>query len=213
VATTPYTDFLKEVLPFVPGCPRSVAINAIRNAVIEFCSDTEYWQETLDAVSLSASSLPYTIPAPNTDAMYTNLLRATVDGYPLDEAPMDVLDMRVPGWQSQTGAPRAWYQNVPGELRLYPIPPDTDPASVVLRVAYQPTRTSSGVDERIWLAYAEEISAGALQRLMDMPSKPWSNETSAKKYDDKFSSAKVIAAIEAKKSWTRKAMQVQMRRI
>ena len=47
----PLADFLPEVLPFVPGCPQPVAINAVRNSVIQFMTETGLSEQTL-SVSL-----------------------------------------------------------------------------------------------------------------------------------------------------------------
>ena len=43
-----YEVFLPEVMPFVRDVPEIVAVQAIRNAVIEFCEETHYMQENLD---------------------------------------------------------------------------------------------------------------------------------------------------------------------
>ena len=46
-----YEVFLPEVMPYVHDVPEIVAVQAIRNACIEFCEKTHYLQEKLYAIS------------------------------------------------------------------------------------------------------------------------------------------------------------------
>ena len=46
-----YEVFLPEVMPYVHDVPEIVAVQAIRNACIEFCEETHYLQENLDPIT------------------------------------------------------------------------------------------------------------------------------------------------------------------
>ena len=46
-----YDNFLVEVLPYVRDIPEVVALQAIKNAAIEFCQETRYIQDNLDAMA------------------------------------------------------------------------------------------------------------------------------------------------------------------
>ena len=59
MATTAFTAWLPEVLPNVPTCPDVLAVNAIRNACIEFCSETNWWQGDYGTTAITAADLPY----------------------------------------------------------------------------------------------------------------------------------------------------------
>ncbi len=64
-----YSSFLQEVLPEIENVPRMVAINAIRNAAIEFCQRGLVWHyevATFHAVADQAdyvSGTDFTLPA------------------------------------------------------------------------------------------------------------------------------------------------------
>jgi len=46
--TVEWSAFFPRVLPHVRGCPAPVAIQAIRDAAMEFCQKTWIWQEVVD---------------------------------------------------------------------------------------------------------------------------------------------------------------------
>ena len=60
-----YTTLYDEVLPDVPGVPQNVALNAIRNSVIELCDKSGILIVDQDAVSAAASESAYDFEPPN----------------------------------------------------------------------------------------------------------------------------------------------------
>jgi hypothetical protein len=212
MATVAYTAWLPEVMPDAPDCPEVVALNAIRNAAIEFCNETLYWQADIGAVALTDALLPYTI-APPASTVVAQVMVASLLGRPLAVTNIQELDNRVVNWREAEGQPRAVFQPDPGVLDLYPRPAGTDSYDVFIRVALAPTRASTTVDDRLHIGYLEDIAAGALSRLLAMPNRPWSNTEGARYYGSTFASAKVEAAIEATKSFGRGELMVQMRTI
>ena len=57
--------YLPEVLVDVPGCPDIVAVNAVRNAAIDFCEKSQVWQYDFTAkVSLVAAQAVYALTPP-----------------------------------------------------------------------------------------------------------------------------------------------------
>lgn len=210
MANVAFTAFLPEVLPLVPGCADVVAVNAIRNACIEFCQGSNIWQETQDPFDLLPADLPYDLEGVS-GAKVCRVLSLRVDGQRIDPITMDELDAKFYNWrEAQADVPTAYYQPNPDSLALYPIP--TGAVNAVFRVAYAPLRTASGVEEYVYQDWLEELAAGALARLMSMPGQSFTNEVAAAGYRDTFEKGISDAAAEANKSFSRAEPMVQMRR-
>lgn len=210
MAAVNYSVFLSEVLPFVQGCPDPIAINAVRNSAIEFCASTMYWQETQDVVTLQASDFPYDMPAP-TGARVIQPLSVIVNGVPIDPKTIDLLDGTSPNWRTAVaGTPGNYFQPNPDQLTLVPEVQDT--VDLILRVAYCPLRNSTTIEGWVYQNYLEGIAAGALARLMAIPSQSWSNATLAQYYLKLFGAAVNDATIEASKAFTRGSLQVKFRK-
>jgi hypothetical protein len=211
MATVAFTAFLPDVMPSVVGCADPVAVTAVRNACIEFCANTQYWQEVQDEVVLTATDFPYTVPAP-TGAQTVQVLAVAVNGRPLGPTTQDELDSRIVDWRTKTGDPQVFFQYNPDELGVYLLPDANRTYSFQLRVAYAPNRTAAGVVSFVYEKHLEAIAAGALTRLLALPAQPWSNPQLAAYYRGFFNNAMTAATIEAQKSFNRVGMRVQIRR-
>ena len=207
MATTAFTVWLPEVMPSVLACPEVLAVNAIRNACIEFCNATNWWQGDYGTTAITTAQLPFSFTVANSAAV-AQILVATIDGLPLAITNVDELDSKVVGWRDATGQPRAVFQPTPGVVDFYPRPAGTDSYDIFMRVAYTPLRAATTVDSTVYESYLEEIAAGALSRLTTVPGTPWANEKAAAMYDNTFKSAKVQAGIEASRSYGRAAKRV-----
>ena len=209
MATVNYTQFLPEVLPSVPGCADLLALNAIRNAVIEFCRGTNYWQERQDPVTVTKTDFPYDLEAP-TGAQVAQVLTCMVNGLPTTPLTQDELDARVQNWATRESTViQNYFCPSPNQIVLYPLPQDS--VEMILRVAYVPLRNSSSVDATVYQNYLEKIAAGALKRLMAIPNQSFTNPQGADYYGKIFADAIVEGAVEVNKSFSRATPMVQMR--
>ena len=203
------SKFFPEVNPSVLGCPEALMTNAIRNACIEFCIDTLYWQETLDPTTLAATDLPYSVEAPS-NANVAQIMTITVEGSLLTPKSADWLDTNYPGWATATAdTPVFYYMPDPNNLVLVPAPTTT--VDVVMRVAYTPTRDAATVPGTLHQYYLEGIAAGALMRLFGIPGQPWYDASLVDHYGRAFSAAVTNGVIDANKSYDRTGIRVQMR--
>lgn len=207
MANVPFDEFLSDVLPNVPGVPTPMAISALRGACIEFCTDTLYWQESLDAELVSAEDLPLQVAVPS-GAVLQQVLTCRVDGRRVGVVTHDVLD-GVTDWDTQRGAPSSFYMADMYSIGLYPLP--DAPVMVKARVALRPSQEASGVPDTVYQFWLDAIAAGAKARLMEMPNVGWSNPPLAKYFAAQFSSGKTAATVGANKSFGRALMQVQFR--
>lgn len=209
MASVSLTSFSPEVAPLVPGCADILILNAVRNAAIEFCEESTYWQETQDAFDVTANDLPYDLEAP-TGARVCQILSCTVDGQPIDPAALDVLETHT-NWRTLEGSqPSAYFQPNPDQFSLFPLPTGTN--SVILRTAYCPTRTATSIESYVYQTQLVCIAAGALANLMEMPLQQWSNPELAQFYRAKFMQGIAAATVKANKSFNRANLTVAMRR-
>jgi hypothetical protein len=209
MTTVAFTQFLPDVLPYVIGCPEPLAVNAIRNACIDFCASTMYWQETQDPVSISAAAMPYDFDAP-TGANVIQPMALTVGGFTILPKSADWLDANIYNWREQTAdTPSYYYQPNANQFVLVPAP--LAPVTVTVRAAYVPLRDGTVIDTTVYEYYLETITAGALARLCAVPGQTWSNPALAEMKKREFASGVTSATIEANKSYDRAGLRVRMR--
>jgi hypothetical protein len=208
MATTAFTAFLPEILPQLPACSDLIAVNAVRNACIDFCTGSLFWNETLDPVTVTDTDFPYDLEAPS-GARVVSVMSVAVDGKSISPVFLDALE-KVTNWRTATAsAPTAFCQPNPSQMFLYP---RLDvPVSMVVRAAFAPSRTATNVDSLVYNEYLEEIAAGAMGKLMKMPGQPWSNPETGVYYSDMFEKAITDAASRVNKSFSRSDVAVAMR--
>jgi hypothetical protein len=198
-------------MPLVPGCPEPLAINALRNAAVDFCSSTLWWQDDYGPVDIGAMQ-PYSfVLPPDVDVVQIMSARLVNRGYPLSITGTQELDNRVWNWRAATGEPRAIFQPRPGRVATYPVPEGGNVYSVQFRLALVPLRNAVTVTDDLYDMYLPEIAAGALEILLGMENQPWANSGMAGRYGSDFKSALVTAATETAKSYGRQNQRVQMR--
>lgn len=207
MATVALSAFFPEVLPSVEGCADIVALNAVRNTIIDFCTRTLVWAETQDAFSLVATDLPKGIDAP-TGGTLAIIQSVKINGRKIDPTTMDYLDATFPDWENTTGEPRYYFMPNPDELDFYPRPDVA--VTVRLRAAYTASRSASSVERFLHENYLEVIAAGALSRLLAIPLQPWVNLELAAYYKAMYESAVFSAMSDVTKSLLRVSSRVQI---
>jgi hypothetical protein len=206
MTTVAFEDFLPQVAPLVLMCPNPMVVNAIRNTAIDFCTRTNVWQETQDTESATAIGLPLDLSAP-VGAMVVLVLACKIDGQLIPPVTIDYLDDRHPNWEVATGTPSNYFQPNTAQLGLYPKP--VAAVNVTLRVAYAPTRASTGIDSAIYENNLTTIAAGALASLLVMPGVAWSNPELALYYAAIYAAGTTEALASTQKSFTRARNRVR----
>ena len=62
--TVSYEEFLPRVLQYVPDASEFIAVDAIRQACIEFCERTYIWQYEAPAITVVNGQAQYVIQKP-----------------------------------------------------------------------------------------------------------------------------------------------------
>lgn len=188
MSTVSYEEFFKEVIPFVRDVPEFVALNAIRNACIEFCEETLFWRQVLDPLDIVVGQADYDLEVEaNTEvAMIVSAsLGSLVLGVKSDEELVALLGAK---WRDNEGAIQYITQEDFATVRLCMTPDTATTEQLRLTVALRPLRSSTRIDRAIYERYAEIIGWGARARLHDTPQQSYSDEQAAAKFRKWFES-------------------------
>jgi hypothetical protein len=202
-----------EVTPHVPQADVILLTDAIRTATQLFCARTLVLDAVTDPrINLIAGQAVYTLPAVadrtivrvKKGEVWRYLGTSDVDPKRLDPTNPNDLDQRTPpyhgqfrgplnypispddDWREETGDPSLFYQPLPHQIRLVPIP-DTD-IEWGLKVTYhlKPSNASSEVDDFVLESWRDIIVIGALGLLLQIKHKPWTDVAEGEAYERDF---------------------------
>lgn len=183
-----FNTLFDEVLIDVPGVLQNVALNAIRNAAIEFCEHARCWVVDAEPITSIANQAVYQFE-PDSGTEIVGVIQAYYNGVRIDPMTAEQLDLEcsqpqstfVTGtsWNEQPGTPKYYHVERPDEFVLVPYP-DTGIASAIkMKIALKPSRSASGMEKWIIDKYFEELAHGAKGKLCAMQKKPWSDAEKA----------------------------------
>ena len=207
--TKRYETFLPEVMPYLRECPEFVAVNAIRNATIEFCDKSMLWQWEVDPIDTFAATTEYDINLPNGAgiARIQDLFYNTYRLLPRSET--ELAKLYIDDWRVQTGSPSYYTQRWPSTVIICPAPQIAIPAGLNIICALRPLRSSVSVDDFLYERWCEEISWGARARCMAISGQPYTDQEQAAYYRSKFDAAIGKAKIELNRGLTRATQVVR----
>jgi hypothetical protein len=190
-------DGLKRVLPYVPGCPDQTALVHLRDAAVEFCTQSLAWRAELTATTV-AGQATYTIPLP-AGSLLVKMLQFDVGGDTRGgmPGPSRGRDLRRGTYSRDV----AWTDDR-ATVTLNP-PPSNSGETVTLYVALKPSDDAETLPLDLWQHHAKTLEHGALGTLMAMPTQPWSNPQLAGFNDDRFKTRTDSAASAAARGHSR----------
>lgn len=213
MSTTPYSAFLPEVMQYCPDVADFVAENAIKQACIEFCERTRYWQVDLDPQSLISGIASYEVDAP-TGTKFVDVTEAWFNDVLLIPKSTEELTRiyRYTDWRSIEGSPQYITRIIPTELIVVPMPSETTANSLKVRASLAPTRDSKGVDSSLYEEFLEYISYGARARLYGTPKQPYYDKAAAMEYEKRFRTAISEVRTRVNRGLGRSAVRVEFAR-
>jgi uncharacterized protein YbdZ (MbtH family) len=213
-----YESFLSRVLIEVPGCAEISAIQAIRDACIEFCEKSLVLVRDHDPVTVQQGVVDYDLEPP-TGTLVIKIMQAWLDDAKLEPAAPDqvrhaaLYNRDYASYQSAASTPLVYVQKDERTVSLWPVPDKTYTNGLTMRVALKPTRSSSAVDDAIFEEYAETIASGALARLMISPGKPYTNPQVSGAHRLMFGQGVNVARQRSGHGHVRSNLSVRLRRI
>lgn len=192
MATVPYSQWHPVVLVELPGCPKPLIIEAIRQTAIRFCRESGFWRKELDGFYTIATDYECELEPP-VDSTIADVLLIKVGSNELCPKTQDDLEGMYSDWRTTSGSPRYFFLRDTKTAVFVPVPDSQYPVRVL--VTLKPTQTAHGVDEIIFEEYKEEIKHGAIAHLAQMPDKDWTNPNKAA-----FSLAQFEAGIDKAKN-------------
>lgn len=215
--STAHSAFLDYVLPHVPGCTNEMALQEIKNTIIDFCEKSLILQADHDPVTAIVGQIDYDLEPPK-DRLVVRVMKAWYKGQLLEEMAPDDIDTpsvynQQSGYHVHRGDPLQFFQKEARTFSVYPIPNETVKQSITLRVALKPTRSATTIDDLIYEEYAETIGSGAISRLALSPGKPYSNAALANAHRALFQAGLNVARDRSQNGYVRASRQVKMRRI
>jgi len=207
-----YDVYLREVLPLVPGVAEPVAINAIRNAVIEFCEGSDWLQFEHAPITTVPNVADYEFEFDG-DYVEARVMTAYLNRQlkPISEEELRQRYGSTVNWRDLVGEPRFYIQMSKDMVRLVPMPLERVQNGLKMVIAIKPTRDSEGADETIYQQWAEGIAIGARARLHEIPGQPFYDPNTANVLRLRFRDVIAAARIERNRGLTRANLRVQMR--
>ena len=97
-----FESLVKDVLPYVPGCPDSLIQTNIRSAAIELCEKSKAFTFDLDPITTISGEYEYEFDQPSGTEVH-QILWATYDGNDLDPISPRSLELNYPDWRGRGG--------------------------------------------------------------------------------------------------------------
>ena len=209
-----YEVFLPEVLPYVQDVPDTVAVQAIRNACIEFCTETHYLQENLDPITGQEDVGEYDLDANDSNYKVVEIMQAYYGDQLLIPKAQEELNQiyRTSNWEDLKGNPYYYYRPRVSVMRLVTKPILTEANKLKVKAAIAPSRASTTVDSELFEVFLEYIAHGARARLYNTPNQPYYDPRTAMEYTKRFNDELAEVRTRVYKGLTRASARVEFQR-
>lgn len=210
MANVPLTDFYDYVMPELPQVGVPHALQELRNAVIDFCTDTKTYTEKLAPVDVVSGTSTYTLTVTETTARVVDIVKVVHNNDPLTPANREQLDFLFNDWDTGGTGPSSHYLSVVDRatLRLVRTPGTSFTDGLVVTVAIAPTRVATTVPDWILERWVDAIKYRTLARMYLQLKKPWSDPQLAIKMNQMYETEAGIGDREKSQDFTRKRLRV-----
>ena len=203
-------SFLPRLLPNVIGCPEPLALQALLDSSIEFCTKSNAVSVQLDALTAVKGVATYEIETP-TQTSVSTILKLWYDGTVLPPLPYE---QALSLFNNPSGAPRYYFGQYVDEVysvTLLPTPDKTVANGLQIRAALTPTRSATQVHSVLFDRYADAIVQGAISILCAVPDQPFTDLKQAAAASVRFRAEANLARGEIMHGNVQSSLSVKMR--
>lgn len=212
--TRTFQSLVQRLVTSVPGCPQPVIEQYVRDAAIKVCERTLAWRYEQPAIRLTPGvyDYPYEVP---TGAEVHAFVTATINGSPVTPVTMEDLHRLLPEWPTvdpeKRSTPRFIVHLDADTFGIAPAPDGDENYDLKMVVALKPLRSARGMDQTAMDDLETVIMHGALQELLVLPNKNWSDRELAAYHAKQFLFQATERRARANLGAGRATMSVQMR--
>jgi hypothetical protein len=176
-----WDKFLKDVLPWTPGCPEPIAEHAVLRAAQEYLEGTRIWKLWLPDITTEAERTEYDLDLEPASEL-VRLERATLNGRPIrvrsvDELPED--------WRTYTSGIEDGVHTLDGRTMVL-LPAQAADMVVKVEASMRPSDSATGVEDFIFNRYCAQIATGAVAALKGHTDKSYSDLAGAGLWRERF---------------------------
>lgn len=182
-AATAEEDFLGHILPEVPGCDTDMAKQKLNLAIREFFLKSRSWRVKAGPYDVLADAED---PNIYLDPIEASLKVGYVFGVTYNGDRLKAMAVKPDETAFATpGKPTYYHAEVPGALRVYPLPTTDQLEALHVYCSVIPVDARQ-VPEHVATHHFETITKGALSKLLVMSKKPWTNPDLARVYGAQY---------------------------
>lgn len=213
MALRTFLSLESRLAPSVPGCPRPTIEQYVRDACIEVCEKTLVWRYEQPLIRLTPGVYEYEYETPENSEIAA-VIHATVNGEKITPLTQEQVHAQYPDWPStdanKRSDPRHISQFDPDHFVVVPVPDASKAYDVKMFVALKPTPDSRSMDKTAFDECEQLIIHGALQHLLVLPGKSWSDRELATYHAKQFAYKTAARRAKANLGVARASMSVQM---
>lgn len=209
-----FISLAERLASSAPGCPKPVLVQHIRDAAIDVCERTLAWRYVQPELVLTPGVADYPYDVPSESEVHA-ILAASVNGTHITPITLEQAHSIFPTWPdmdvSQRANPRFILQLDVDNFAVAPVPDASQTYKIKMILALKPLRTASGMDKTAFDDLEDPIMHGALQTLLVLPNKPWSDRELAAYHAKQYLARIVERRARANLGAGRASVSVRMR--
>jgi hypothetical protein len=184
-----FDSLVSRLSPSVPGCPQPVIEQYVREAAIEACEKTLAYRQVQNKIPLITGVYDYPYDPPTNTEVHA-FLNPTVNGEPMVSVTLEELQDRFPKWPdfatSEYNQPRYIAQLDADNFIVAPTPDAVTTYEVRMVIVLKPLRTAVEMDTTAFDELETIIMHSALQNLLILPERTWSDRELAAYHAKQF---------------------------
>jgi len=209
-----FLSLVNRLAPSVPGCPTPIVQQYIRDAAIEACERTLAWRYEQPAIRLTPGVYEYPYENPTGSEIHA-FLTVSLNGETISPVTLEQLHTHYPDWPSsdttKRSTPRFVCQIDVENFVVAPVPDSARTYDVRMIVALKPLRDADDMDKSAFDDLENVIMHGALQHLLVLPDRNWTDRELASYHAKQFAFKLSERRARANLGAARASMSVQMR--